>query len=176
MRSPVNSPNPYSADRPLIRSDRHGVCPYIRSPRKLPQSLFGLSAEYVGTDPVSVRICIRPQYLPRVCPHLYPISNVCHVSVPTRANSLNHPQKIIWSITNVPGAYRYRPDCVCGECVVSAYRALLEFLSEDDINKGLNQNFCIEEPRAVLQIVKVEFEAAQHFLHRVGVAVVECGV
>ena len=104
------------------------------------------------------------------------ISNVCHVSVPTRANSLNHPQKIIWSITSVPGAYRYRPDCVCGECVVSADRALLEFLSEDDINKGLNQNFCIEEPRAVLQIVKVEFEAAQHFLHRVGVAVVECGV
>ena len=61
-------------------------------------------------------------------------------------------------------------------CVVSVDGVLLEFLSEDDINKGLNQNFCIEEPRAVLQIVKVEFEAAQHFLHGVGVAVVECGV
>ena len=125
---------------------------------------------------MSVRICIRPQYLPRVCPHLYPspLSATC-LSLHVRTHLTAH-KKIIWSITNVPGAYRYRPDCVCGECVVSADRALLEFLSEDDINKGLNQNFCIEEPRAVLQIVKVEFEAAQHFLHRVGVAVVECGV
>ena len=49
-----------------------------------------------------------------------------------------------------------------------------EFFPEDDAEKGFCQHLAIESPRAVPQVVEVVFEASQHFLHRVGVAVVEC--
>ena len=52
----------------------------------------------------------------------------------------------------------------------------LEYLSEHDVDECLDENLGVEPPAAVLEVVEVEFEAAEHLLHGVGVAVVERGI
>lgn len=48
----------------------------------------------------------------------------------------------------------------------------LEFLSENDIDESFHQNLGIEPPGTVLQIVEIEFQSSQHFLHGVSIAII----
>ena len=48
----------------------------------------------------------------------------------------------------------------------------LEFLAKHDVDEGLKQNLDVEPPRAVLQVIQVQLQSAQHLLQRVGIAVV----
>ena len=52
----------------------------------------------------------------------------------------------------------------------------LEFLTKHNIDEGLDQNLDVKPPGTMLQVVKVEFQSAQHLLHRVGIAVVKGGI
>ena len=52
----------------------------------------------------------------------------------------------------------------------------LELLSEDDVAESLQQYLGIKPPRPMLQIVKVEFQASQHLLHRIRIAIIEGGI
>ena len=52
----------------------------------------------------------------------------------------------------------------------------LEFLPDDDVQEGEPQNLGVHPPRAVRQVVEVEFQSAQHLLHGIGISVVECRV
>ena len=52
----------------------------------------------------------------------------------------------------------------------------LEDLSKCNIQEGIYQNLYIEPPRTMLQIVEIEFQSAKHFLHRIRIAVIECGI
>ena len=51
-----------------------------------------------------------------------------------------------------------------------------EFLAKDDAAESKNQHLYIKPERTVTQIVKVQFQAAQHLLHRVSIAVIEGGI
>ena len=52
------------------------------------------------------------------------------------------------------------------------FQEILEFLSEYDVDEGQHQQFGIEPQGAMLQIIQVEFQTAQHLLHRIGVAII----
>ncbi len=51
-----------------------------------------------------------------------------------------------------------------------------ELLSEDYVHESLEQYLEVEQPRAMLKIVEVELQSAQHLLYRVSVAIVERSV
>lgn len=48
----------------------------------------------------------------------------------------------------------------------------LEYLAEGDVDERLYEYFCVEPPRAVLQVVEVEIQSLEHLLHRVGITIV----
>ena len=51
-----------------------------------------------------------------------------------------------------------------------------EFLAKNDTAESKNQHLYIKPERTVTQIVKVQFQAAEHFLHCVCISVVERGI
>ena len=53
---------------------------------------------------------------------------------------------------------------------------LLEFLSENYVGECLPEHLDVEPETAVAQVVEVVFQAAQHLVHRVGIAVLEGGI
>ena len=53
---------------------------------------------------------------------------------------------------------------------------VLELLADGDVCEGVEKNLDVEPPRAMLQIVEVEFEATQHLFHRIGIAVIKCSI
>ena len=48
-----------------------------------------------------------------------------------------------------------------------------EFLSEDNVDEGEEDNFDVEPPRSVFQIFQIHLQTLQHLFHGVGIAVVD---
>ena len=52
----------------------------------------------------------------------------------------------------------------------------LKLLSYSQIDKRLEQYRDVKPPRAVLQVIQLQFKAFQHFFHRIGISIIQCGV
>ena len=52
----------------------------------------------------------------------------------------------------------------------------LDFLSENYAGEGLEEDLRVEKERVMVEIKEVEVETAEHFFHRVGIAVIQRGV
>ena len=62
-----------------------------------------------------------------------------------------------------------------GKCQKRSY-VILELFPAYNAEESIGQNLHVEQPGTVLQIVKVEVETTQHFLHRICISIVEGGI
>ena len=52
----------------------------------------------------------------------------------------------------------------------------LYFLSKSNLGERLEDDAQVQFPRLVFHVIQVQFQSSQHLLHRVGIAIIECGI